>query len=57
MNHYEFDKISKALQVSNQALQEEGIENELVQQAQDELLQALSHATSVEKDYLVQINK
>jgi hypothetical protein len=52
----DFSKIREALETSYKALLSEagqeinGFDN--ISQAQDEYLQALSHATSVEKDYL-----
>ncbi|MBD8070180.1 hypothetical protein [Bacillus sp. PS06] len=60
MDLQHFDIIKKALQSSALALQHEGIEEgqiPLIDQAKDDLLQALSIATSVDKEYLTYLNK
>lgn len=60
MNELDFQKISKAIQSSYHALNDEEFDNHnVIQQfnhAQDEWLNALSHATSVDKDYLRYVN-
>ncbi len=56
LNTMDFSKIREALETSYKALLSEAGQEisvmDNISQAQDEYLQALSHATSVEKDYL-----
>jgi hypothetical protein len=60
MDQLQFEIINKALHSSYLALQHEGVDYGQfphIVQAKDDLLQALSLATSVDKEYLTYLNR